>query len=248
MFIIYKITSKSTGKSYIGVTKQSLEKRWYQHKWFAKHKPTCHFHRAIMKYGPDDFIIELLLSEQDDSKRVVFEQQVIAEYNTYLNGYNSTRGGEDFTDTDYQRDLQLKRVEDGSHPFLGGDMQREVGKRRWQDGTNPLIGLNRKRLDSVSHNLLGDNNPQRNRKTKHHNETTPWNNTKVTPEALRAWSIADQLYNWYIDHRDKKRGGSYKAMADAFNINCSLQVMYYNYFKQGWVPQNDPAWVVEFHS
>lgn len=247
MFIIYKITSKSTGKSYIGVTKQSLEKRWYQHKWFANHKPTCHFHKAINKYGPDDFTVELLLSEKDDSKRVLLEQQLIAEHNTYTNGYNSTCGGEDFTDTNYQRELQLKRVEEGSHPFLGGDMQRKIGKKRWQDGTNPLIGLNQKRLQSGSHNLLGNNNPQRNRKTKHHNQSYPWTNTNVAVESLYAWSIADQLYLWYENNKDKKRGGGPAAMANAFNITCSLQVMYYKYFERGWKPLEDPVWVENFY-
>lgn len=249
MFIIYKITNKSTGKSYIGVTKQSVERRWYQHQWFAKHKPTSRLHKAIAKYGPNEFIIKILLSEQDDSKRVLLEQQLIQQHNTYVNGYNSTRGGEDFTDTDYQRELQKNRVNDGSHPFLGGEIQKAVGKRRWEDGTNPLIGLNQKRILEGSHNFVGDNNPQRRLAAagEHHNQTTPWNNTKVTPEALRAWSIADQLYSWYLDNKDNKRCGPH-SMAAAFNLNCSLQVMYYKYFKQGWNPLEDYAWMNKFRS
>lgn len=248
MFIIYKITSKSTGKSYIGVTNQSLKKRWYQHCWQAKHNPKSHFHKAIAKYGCDDFITDHWVVEEDDSKRVMLEQHFISEYCTHINGYNSTEGGEDFTSSDYQRDLQKRRVAEGTHPFLGGSIQRESTKRRWANGE--FNGNNKRRVEAGTHHFLGDSNPQRRLAIagKHHNQTNPWNNTKATPESLRAWAMADKLHVWYKNNASKKRGGSYKSMAEAFNITCSLQVMYYKYFKRGWNPLNDSSWVDKFHS
>lgn len=246
MFTIYKVTSKSTGKSYIGVTNQPVSRRWYQHQRlaFAKHN-NCHFHKAIRKYGAVDFVVEEIFQGFDDLNRKECERFFISEYDTYHNGYNGTEGGEDFTSSDYQRELQMRRVKDGTHPFLGGEIQRITSKKRWQEGTNSIQGLNTTRVSDGTHNFLGESNPQRllAAQGKHHNQKRPWLNTKQSQESLRAWKMADILYNWFVSNRDKKRGGSYKAMQDAFGLNCSLQKMYYNYFLQGWIPSHDPDWV-----
>lgn len=243
-YIIYKITNTTNQVSYVGVTNQTIEQRWYQHCWKSKHHPTSHFHRAINKYGKDSFTYTTLFSGFDD--RAAIEQLFILEHNTYNCGYNSTVGGEDFTSSEYQRQLQLDRVYNGTHPFLGGRIQYESSKRSWDNGTNSLIGLNQKRLQDGTHNLLGDSNPQRIRKIngeQHHNQKHPWMNTKTNESSIGAWKIADQLYIWFKANEHKKRGGSYKAMAKQFNIESSLQVMYYKYFKEGWNPSEDESWL-----
>lgn len=243
MFHIYKATSSTSGKSYIGVTTQTLERRWYLHCWNAKQGSGCHFHHAIAKYGTDDFHIEHLFSGWCD--RTQIERHFIKEHGTYQNGYNMTVGGEDFTNSEYQRELQLTRVANGTHPFIGGSIQRRSGKHRWEYGTNPLIGVNERRVANGTHNFIGEHNPQRQlaREGKHHNQQSPWLNTNVSAEQLYAWSIADRLYEWYQANNHRKRGGSYKAMAKAFGLSANLQVMYYRYFRQGWVPNQDPAWL-----
>ena len=49
---IYKITNKVNGKSYIGQTRNTVEFRWRQH---YKAKDNKYFHRAIQKYGKENF-------------------------------------------------------------------------------------------------------------------------------------------------------------------------------------------------
>lgn len=57
--IIYKSTSKTTGKAYIGKTTKPLKQRITQHLSKSKiSNHTNHFHNAIKKYGKDDFIIK----------------------------------------------------------------------------------------------------------------------------------------------------------------------------------------------
>lgn len=88
--IIYKITNKVNGKSYIGQTRYTLEFRWRQH---IHKKDNTYFHNAIRKYGEDNFIKEIL--EECDvnylNSREIF---YIAKYNTFKEGYNLTIGGD----------------------------------------------------------------------------------------------------------------------------------------------------------
>lgn len=88
--IIYKITNKVNGKSYIGQTRYTLEFRWRQH----QHKrDDTYFHNAIHKYGVDNFSIEILeeCDIADLNSREIF---YIAKYDSFKNGYNLTIGGD----------------------------------------------------------------------------------------------------------------------------------------------------------
>lgn len=94
---IYKFTSKTSNKSYIGQSVDIL-KRYNEHKNQAFNKKvhhySCHFYRAIRKYGFTDFIFEIL---EECSKKQLNEREMywIQHYDTFHNGYNMTKGGED---------------------------------------------------------------------------------------------------------------------------------------------------------
>jgi hypothetical protein len=62
-------------------------------------------------------------------------------------------GTHNFLDSDYQRNVQKKRVEDGTHHFLGG----EIARKRVEDGTHHFLGgeLQRKRIEDGTHPFLG---------------------------------------------------------------------------------------------
>lgn len=88
--IIYKITNKVNGKSYIGQTRYTIEFRWKQHQ---HKKDSTYFHNAIHKYGIENFSIEILeeCDIKDLNSREIF---YIAKYDTFNNGYNLTIGGD----------------------------------------------------------------------------------------------------------------------------------------------------------
>lgn len=92
---IYKVTNKVNGKSYIGQTRNTVEFRWRQH---YKAKDNKYFHRAIAKYGKDNFTVETL-EECDVEKLNDREIFYIAKYNTFSNGYNLTKGGSAYSPT-----------------------------------------------------------------------------------------------------------------------------------------------------
>lgn len=88
--IIYKITNKVNGKSYIGQTRYTIEFRWKQHQ---HKKDNTYFHNAIHKYGVENFNVEILEEcniEVLDSREIFY----IAKFDTFNNGYNLTIGGD----------------------------------------------------------------------------------------------------------------------------------------------------------
>ena len=93
---IYKITNTINGKSYIGQTIQNVKERFYQHcaTKCSKAVSNMAIHRAIKKYGKSNFIVEVI-EEIDSANLNDRERYWIKYYNSYNNGYNSTKGGQD---------------------------------------------------------------------------------------------------------------------------------------------------------
>lgn len=94
---IYKYENKINGHSYIGQT-NNIDKRKREHRNASQnpnHKDyNLPIHRAITKYGEDNFIFSIL---EECSSQVVNERERywIAYYNSYSKGYNATIGGQD---------------------------------------------------------------------------------------------------------------------------------------------------------
>lgn len=92
--IVYKATNKINGKSYIGQTTQSLDRRKRSHISRAlNNMDGAYFHRALNKYGKINFkwcVIKNCYSLDDLNK---FEIKFIREYDTFNNGYNLDLGG-----------------------------------------------------------------------------------------------------------------------------------------------------------
>ena len=93
---IYKITNTINGKSYIGQTIQNVKERFYQHcaTKCSKAVSNMAIHRAIKKYGKSNFIVEVI-EEINSANLNDRERYWIKYYNSYNNGYNSTKGGQD---------------------------------------------------------------------------------------------------------------------------------------------------------
>lgn len=103
MYEIYKITCKANNKIYIGLTSVGIEKRWAQHVACAKNVncKDAHsiFKKAIRKYGPNNFYIEVIDTANSAKEAEEKEMQYIKKYNSFAfvensNGYNSTYGGD----------------------------------------------------------------------------------------------------------------------------------------------------------
>lgn len=98
IYTIYKATNKITGKHYIGFDKD-WPKRKGQH-LSDSFNPACKgynfkFHTAIREYGPSLFEWEVLFTSHDRIHTLkVMEPHFIREHNSFVDGYNSTKGGQ----------------------------------------------------------------------------------------------------------------------------------------------------------
>lgn len=106
MGVIYKITNLINGEAYIGQT-INFERRKKEH---LKAKDNFAIHNAIRKYGIDNFSWEIL---EECSENLLNEREKywISYYNTYKEGYNSTRGGENAEALIQWRKTHLKECE-----------------------------------------------------------------------------------------------------------------------------------------
>lgn len=94
-YCVYKHTAPS-GKVYIGITKQDVNKRWKNGKGYEL---CTAFHRAILKYGWENIRHEVLIAGLTEKEACALEVELIAEYNSAdpRYGYNLTYGGEHYT-------------------------------------------------------------------------------------------------------------------------------------------------------
>ena len=107
---IYIVKNKLNGKRYVGKTSINVEHRWKKHlvdsfndKLYAYNS---YFHRAIRKYGVENFEFEEIYSNEDstitEQDLNYWEKYFIEKYRTFIgfddcNGYNMTLGGEGWT-------------------------------------------------------------------------------------------------------------------------------------------------------
>jgi hypothetical protein len=129
MYKLYQITNTVNGKSYIGITKLSINERWEVHISNSR-KPKYPLHYAIAKYGSELFSI-ILLEENTDRKYISnFEEPTIRRLKTHIseNGYNVAKGG---YGGDLGPEAQAKRLETIKNysPERKAEYQEKLHKR-----------------------------------------------------------------------------------------------------------------------
>lgn len=100
MGMLYRLTSPS-GKSYIGITSQTVAQRWWKHKNNASHDRALRMgseclalYDAIRKYGSEGFQVETLAIADFDYLKDLEQKAIIAFKTKTPHGYNLTDGGD----------------------------------------------------------------------------------------------------------------------------------------------------------
>lgn len=153
---VYKATNKKTGKSYIGLSKHSLEHRRSEHLKDARRNSPTHFHRALRKYGADAFNWCTLYLCSSPTLTSLTERMMIKQFDTYQTGYNMTTGGEsnwtkvvsDATRKKLSEAGKGRRVSQSTRKKMSQSSKGRIftnshreklsqaNKRRWQEGGN----------------------------------------------------------------------------------------------------------------
>jgi len=158
--IIYKITNKTTNKSYIGQTVGTFKRRLQQHIRTSKldKSKQCYFHNAINKYGIDAFNCKIIDKCKNIDELNVKEIYYIEKYNTLKpNGYNLTRGGKSTTGFKFSDESKLKISESNKEACKNRTKEEKERLSKMQallmtGKNNPMYG--KKRPD-----VTGDLNP-----------------------------------------------------------------------------------------
>ena len=126
---IYCITCKPTGEQYIGQTKKKISYRFTEHirKAIQNEKSCTKLARAIRKYLPDNFTIELIVSvpvEEKDQAEIYW----IAELNTIApNGLNLLSGGQK---NSYPCEETLQRMREAALARCTPEWRKQVSERQ----------------------------------------------------------------------------------------------------------------------
>lgn len=93
--VLYCVHSKTSGKSYIGITFKGIKRRWSDHVSDARRGTGAALSRAIRKYGASDFVVTVLAVAENREYLCACEMRAIAVFNTKRPaGYNLTAGGD----------------------------------------------------------------------------------------------------------------------------------------------------------
>lgn len=134
MHYLYKITNQLNNKIYIGQT-INPEYRWKQHCAYGKQeKSPQYIHRAMAKYGIDNFIFEVLVSSctREDADEV--EKILINQYNSQNKefGYNIKPGGMTAGHSEETkqklREATQRQIQEKGHPAQGTKRTEEQRK------------------------------------------------------------------------------------------------------------------------
>src|SRR3990167_5801141 len=92
--IVYAHTNILNGKSYVGWTSKTIDWRWKKHLSSVIHGSTFHFHTAIRIHGMLCWEHKTLQICENPKEAKLAEALWIERLDTYVNGYNETKGGD----------------------------------------------------------------------------------------------------------------------------------------------------------
>lgn len=102
---------------------------------------------------------------------------------------------------------------------------------------------NRRRLAAGAHQFQGDRNPMRRRKAagiRHHTQQwKPWDRPQTTARSAATWAMADELYDFFLEHRHKQHvPWRWKLAVPSRDALKAIA----QWFRTGWVPSQDLDW------
>lgn len=145
---VYKITNKLNNKHYIGITSKGISARIKEHIYTAERDPVFPIHRALNKYGKDNFTFELLDFSCNSWEELTEKEKYyinLYKSNDREFGYNLTEGGDGIVGYKHTEEAKIKMsiASSGREVTEATRLKlSEAGKKRtegrvayWESGT-----------------------------------------------------------------------------------------------------------------
>ena len=133
--IIYLVTNLINQMKYVGQTIRTLKQRKSSHLSSSKKGSTYYLHRAIRKYGAENFKWEVIYNASSEEELNEKETYFIKEYNTNSqDGYNLTEGGRGIRGWKHSELTKEKikqcAIKNNSAQYLKKFVQSEEGRKK----------------------------------------------------------------------------------------------------------------------
>jgi group I intron endonuclease len=138
---LYEIRNTVNNAVYVGITRSSVERRWYAHRSAAKRGVKSILYDAMRSLGIDKFYIQIVKQFDKEGDLLNAEKEAITFYRgSEAKCYNILDGGEAyFPIKDWEEHkVKLRKARAGRKPSLGmkhseenKKLFSEHGKRRW---------------------------------------------------------------------------------------------------------------------
>ena len=133
--IIYLVTNLINQMKYVGQTTRTLKQRKSSHLSSSKKRSTYYLHRAIRKYGAENFKWEVIYNAASEEELNEKETYFIKEYNTNSqDGYNLTEGGRGIRGWKHSELTKEKikqcAIKNNSAQYLKKFLQSEEGRKK----------------------------------------------------------------------------------------------------------------------
>lgn len=181
--IIYKVTNKINGKIYIGQTVQSLNCRKSSHFSDSRNgnKDAMPFHRALLKYGINNFKWEIIHRCKNKMELDFYEIYYIRELRASVSkfGYNVSIGG--------------------GNGRLGLKSNKETILKMVKSKTGKKLNLTKEERKRRSDSIKGTNNPSFKCDGKHHNQAKEYLITTPYGEEIKVNGLRRFCRSWKKD-------------------------------------------------
>jgi len=172
---IYLVTNIVNGKIYIGQTKR--KDRWYHHKWAAKNgrKNKMILHKAIRKYGAENFIYEILVTGVPANIINEYENLFIESFESTndLIGYNYLSWG-----SAYNGEMRGEK-----HPNYGKKNERLAEMNRERRGV--ASSVTQKKVASLTHKNVPKAEAQKEKMSLSRKEYCKNNKDKILAASIK---------------------------------------------------------------
>lgn len=209
MHYLYRIMDTLSGKVYIGQSNKENE-RWRQHKYFARQEePIQYIHRAMKKYGIENFIYEIIAMcrTQEDADKT--EIEIIKQYDSRNKeyGYNVAPGGDHAWNVGLPSELQPMYGKHHTEESRKKISESNMGKiaphtEQWKiDMSKKMTGREITWADKISAAQSGDKGPH----------------------ARLTWEIVNQL------RREHQEGVTQKQLSQKYDLGTGHVCNIINY-------------------